>query len=135
MLNYFMVPANFAINDSAAMSSLADLVNGDTSNAITQAPHHFELWRLGEINTETGSLTEDKEFLADCSSLIRSGIRRKTSEQRPDSQAGSPVNGSESPSERTSGTTRTDPSAIPRKAPGEAQQGEIQHQSARGGAV
>lgn len=75
MIDYFVLPAFFADNDMQAMSMIAASVNGDRKDALAQTPHHFELWRLGEIKEQTGTLSESKEFLAECSGFIRSRVR------------------------------------------------------------
>jgi len=70
----YMMPPFIAPGDKEALASLADLVNGETKHAITQAPHHFEIWRLGEV-TEEGHIHPNREFLADASGLVRNGVR------------------------------------------------------------
>lgn len=42
----------------------------DNKAAIAQSPQHFELHKLGEIDGE-GNITAGKEFVCDCSALIR----------------------------------------------------------------
>lgn len=78
LIDYFMAPFA-APGDKEVLAALATRVNqqldGQTNDAIIQAPHHFEIWRLGEVN-EGGHLSANREFIADCSSLIRGGIRR-----------------------------------------------------------
>jgi len=83
MIDYFMVP--FACpDDHQAMAGVSQEVNReDITAAIQQAPHHFELYSLGEID-ENGTIFPHKELLCDCSSLVRA--RRQPAESgAPDS--------------------------------------------------
>lgn len=65
-----------ADGDKQVMHSLATLINtGAKDHAIAQAPHHFELWRLAEIDEDTGTCKGPPTFLADASSLVREGVR------------------------------------------------------------
>jgi len=88
----------FLENDKAAMQAIAQIVNnGDPNNAVAQAPHQFEIWKLGEI-TENGEVKPEKEYLGDASSLIRGDIREDTHrrpgtgtrEVAPDPSTGTP---------------------------------------------
>lgn len=75
MIDYFQPP--FVANgDNDVLASVAIVVNTqDKTNAINQAPHHYEIYQLAEINSETGDVTACKIFIADASSLVRGGIR------------------------------------------------------------
>lgn len=74
LIDYYMAPFT-APDDNEAKAGVAFTINNEeTRSAINQAPHHFELWRLGEIHKE-GHLKPAREFLADCSSLVRTGVR------------------------------------------------------------
>lgn len=115
LVNYYMRPF-FLEDDKAAMAAIAQIVNGgDPNNAVAQAPHQFEIWRLGEIN-ETGDVKPEKEYLGDASGLIREGIRDLTHRIpgslpraiTPDRSTGAPGGDREG--------TRTLPSAPPHKA-------------------
>lgn len=70
LVDYFMTP--FAAHeDEGVLNSIANLVsNEDSNDPVKQAPHHFEIWRIGEIDRQ-GHITPSREFLADCSSLVR----------------------------------------------------------------
>lgn len=74
MLNYFMVP--FAgPNDNAVLAAIAQQVNVPGSlDAIAQAPHQFEVWKIGEV-TDQGFITPEHELVASCDTLIRAGVR------------------------------------------------------------
>lgn len=70
MIDYFLTPFA-APNDQEVMASLSNEINRpDNINAIAQAPHHFELYLLGEID-ENGTIFPKKELICDCSSLVR----------------------------------------------------------------
>lgn len=89
MINYYLTP--FAAHtDREVQASIATAINNPESlDAIAQAPHHFEIWILGEID-EDGNLKEHKELLATCDSLIRPGLREGGPNQpraRQDGQA------------------------------------------------
>lgn len=82
LIDYFMVPFP-APSHSQVKAAIAQQVNNGDTNAISQAPHQFEIWQLAEIDTETGSITEHREYLCDCSSLIRRGLREGTDPRGP----------------------------------------------------
>jgi len=76
MIDYFMVPFP-APDDNQALAGVAEAVNGERQSAISQAPHHFEVYLLGEID-EHGTIFPKKELICDCSSLVRT--RRESTE-------------------------------------------------------
>lgn len=69
MIEYYLTPFA-APSDEQASAGIADVVNSDKMSAISQAPHHFELHLLGEMD-ETGNLHPKRELVCDCSTLIR----------------------------------------------------------------
>lgn len=73
MIDYYQTPFA-AHNDDLVKASMAVHVNSEEINAITQAPHHFEIWCLGEVDNQ-GNLTAKREYLCDCSSLVRIRLR------------------------------------------------------------
>lgn len=74
LIDYFMQPF-VGPDDKSVLASVARLINqGEITSDIAQAPHHFEVWKLGEV-TEEGNLCPDRQLLADCSSLIRADLR------------------------------------------------------------
>lgn len=74
LLDYFKPPF-VAPSDKQVLAGFAQVVNnGSRDSDIEQAPHHFEIWRVATV-TEEGRVVESREFLADCSSLIRPGVR------------------------------------------------------------
>lgn len=76
MLDYYLQPF-VAEDDKNVLSAVAGGINDpDNKQAIAQAPHHFEIWRLGSVDQETGKITQHLEFIADCSALVRGDIRQ-----------------------------------------------------------
>jgi len=70
LINYWLTPLT-ASDDAAMKHSLSTVVNNDESqHAITQAPHHYDLYKLGEIK-EDGQIQPCKEFICTASDLIR----------------------------------------------------------------
>jgi len=68
-LDYFLDPVTQA-TDQNALQAVSTHVSGEMSDAITQAPHHFELWRLARVEKD-GHIVPDREFLADVNTLVR----------------------------------------------------------------
>lgn len=78
LVDYFMQPF-VGPSDKQVLASIATVINGEGNNsAISQTPQHFEIWRLADIDENTGRVSGEKEYLADASSLIRGGIRGGT---------------------------------------------------------
>ncbi|QXP08205.1 MAG: nonstructural protein [Arizlama microvirus] len=76
LINYFMQPF-VGPDDKSVLASVARLVNtGEVTSDIAQAPHQFEVWTLGHV-TEEGHLVPEREYLGDCSSLVRN-VRGRT---------------------------------------------------------
>ena len=81
LIEYFQQPF-IGQGDKQVLAALAFAINKDEdTNAICQAPHHFELWSLGEIDEETGVITPRQELVADCASLIRRSVRDPETEK------------------------------------------------------
>jgi len=83
LLDYYMQP--FAgPDDKAVLASIAKIVNtqGEQSD-IAQAPHHFEVWELGEIDQE-GHINPTRKLIADCAALIRPSFRDRTQRSGPE---------------------------------------------------
>lgn len=77
LLDYYLQPF-VAPNDNAVRASLAQtILQGGDNSAIAQAPHHFEIWVVAEIDEETLKLAPIHQLLGDCHSLVRpkSGAR------------------------------------------------------------
>jgi len=77
LLDYYGDPFMGPTDNSVLAAMASNINNPESKRDFAQAPHHFEIWRLGEIN-ENGDVTKDKELLCDCASLIRPGIRLAT---------------------------------------------------------
>lgn len=76
LIGWYMLPFA-AQSDKQVLASLATTINtGDPNSAIAQAPHHFEIWQLAEIDEETGDCKPARNFIADASSLVRTDLRR-----------------------------------------------------------
>jgi len=124
-MDYYMSPFP-APGDAQVKAAISiQLHNEGAQSAINQAPHQFEIWRLAKIDTETGHITESREYLCDCSSIIRTGIRshatgRAPETDRPSEQAAGRI-------ERTAGQAHSHAAAeagIPSQPPpAEAQEG------------
>lgn len=69
----FLLPMFFQ-NNAAAVRALGDAVNRpDKDNNFHQHPEHYQLYRVGDFDDESGSLEPMvPEFIVDCQSLARS---------------------------------------------------------------
>lgn len=78
LVDYYMTPF-CAESTKQVLASLAGTINNpENLNAIAQTPQHFEVWQLGEVNEDTGDLQAKREYIADCSSLVRASVRADT---------------------------------------------------------
>lgn len=76
LLEYFQQPF-VGQSDKQVMAALSTAINNQEQvSAISQAPHHFELYELGEVDEDTGHIKAHLSLLADCASLVRRGVRR-----------------------------------------------------------
>lgn len=68
----FLLPWYFK-NDAAAVRALGDSVNKPSEdNQFYQHPEHFQLYRIGSFDGESGSISPViPEFVVDCQSLVR----------------------------------------------------------------
>lgn len=115
LIDYYLRPFA-AADDKEVMASIAHGINqGDQNSALAQAPHHFEIWRLGSV-TETGDLRPGKELVADCSSLVRTGVRRSDLTGTPAPPITAERHGN--PPESDGGHPSPDPRPIPVAPPG-----------------
>jgi hypothetical protein len=77
LLDYYQQPF-IATDTKAVLAALSELINNpESSHAITQAPHHYELFQVGAV-TDDGHVYGKHELVCDCSSLIRERIRERT---------------------------------------------------------
>lgn len=83
LIGYFMQPF-VGPDDKNVLASVARLINqNEVTSDIAQAPHQFEVWRLGRVE-EDGTIVPDKEYLQDCSALVRRDIRPVRERGRPE---------------------------------------------------
>jgi len=76
LIDYYMVPFA-APDDKTVMAAIAKTINQGTNNEdIAKAPHHFEIWRLGQVH-EDGHIEPEQFKVCSCSELIRSSIREE----------------------------------------------------------
>lgn len=95
LVDYYMQPF-VGQTDKQVLAALAATINNkEQTSAIQAAPHHFEIWTLGEVDEETGRITPKLELLADAASLIRSGVRTATEARSRAGTNGSPDMGGE----------------------------------------
>lgn len=103
LIDYYMQPF-MGPSDKEVLAAVAVSVNNpDSKEPIHHAPHHFEIWRLGKIDQETGEVVRDRELLADAASLVRGSDGENA--ESPTSEIHPPLGGSQRPSRRTSGNT------------------------------
>jgi len=123
LLDYFMQP--FAgPDDKNVLAAVARTVNEqDNLSDIAQAPHHYEIWQLGEVDQE-GHITATRALIADCSSLIRTGVReRPGADTRGSAPGGATRREQGSPGGALNGTL-TQPGSVPDKGRTTDRQGE-----------
>lgn len=80
-LNYYLAPF-IGESQQQVIAAVAMLITtGGEQHAISQAPHHFEIWELADFDEQTGELnTSTRNLVIDCSSIVR-GSLRNTGEQ------------------------------------------------------
>lgn len=131
LLDYFMTPFA-APSDKEVLGSIATTVNNYeaiNTNGIAQAPHHFEIWVLAEIDEE-GHVNPKREFLHDCSSLLRGSVRKAGGPE--DSQGKGPPDSSRSPQGRPRETGMADQRSIANSSQATRYAVESGRQSAEG---
>lgn len=75
LINYYCKPF-MTSSDADAMAAVAFIINnGESNEPLSLTPEHFELWRLGEIDQQTGQIAPQREFLCDAASLLRPSVR------------------------------------------------------------
>lgn len=127
LIDYYMVPFPAPSHSQVKAAIASQVNNGDGhANVITQAPHQFEIWQLAEIDTETGRITEKREYLCDCSSLIRPGVREngRPGIASPANQSAEAINRFNGAPGETGGYGSTHARVPAPEAPAEASQGE-----------
>lgn len=118
LVDYFLQPF-FAPSDAQALSAVAMTVNDQESkHAITLHPEHFEIWRLAELDENTGQVGGNREFLQDAASLFRGDVR-EGGDPRTDAIQGAP-GGRREPAPIAPRATRTDQRAAESPSQAEA---------------
>jgi len=70
LIDYYMHPFAGA-NDKEVLAAISAAINREGNlDAIAQAPHYFEVWRIGKV-LENGHVEPSRELLAGCDSLVR----------------------------------------------------------------
>ena len=63
-----------APSDKEVLAAVSRTINSGETSDIAQAPHHFEIWQLAEVQ-EDGHIEPKRELIADCASLVRRDLR------------------------------------------------------------
>lgn len=77
MLDYFQPPVCVhRVED--LMAAIAKGINGEgeARNELAQAPDHYELWKIGEVDDQ-GHIRAERKLVANCSQLIRGGVWKR----------------------------------------------------------
>lgn len=95
LLDYYQQPF-IAQDDKPVLGAISNQLHNGNNLDWQNAPHHFEVWRLGQV-TQEGFIEQDRELLATLDSLIRPDLRRPNrvpgvteSEIPPEGRRGSP---------------------------------------------
>lgn len=132
LIGYYLQPFVAPADEKPVLAAIARQVNDlREANDIAQAPHHFEVWKLGEIY-EDGSIQAEQTLICRCDSLIRPGIRRTGTEGPGEAAAGSPAIRSTTAPQPTSHDPGTSPSTLPTTPPREAQPRNSTHSESGG---
>ncbi len=60
------------VNDAIICRQIGIVVNDtDKKNLMAKFPGDFEVWKIGEINRETGEIKADKHKIANCEEWIK----------------------------------------------------------------
>lgn len=82
LLDYFQTPF-VAPGDNEVKASVSQAIMGENQSAIAQTPHHFEVWKIAEVDDE-GYINPIRELVCDVSALIRT-------ERQPPGPTGHPL--------------------------------------------
>lgn len=132
LMDYFMQPFA-APGVPQLLSAISKQVSNDQEgNDIAQAPHQFEVWKLGTVDDQ-GHIHVERVYLCDCSSLIRSRVRPESQDGRAETairtSLGSKPTAPSQPTERA-----TTQAGVPQtREPGSAPEGVQALQGAPGG--
>lgn len=77
MLDYFQPPVCVHRGEDL-LAAIAKGINGEgeAKNELAQAPDHYELWRIGEVDDQ-GHIHPEREFIVNCAQLIRGGVWKR----------------------------------------------------------
>lgn len=77
MLDYFQPPVCVNRGEDL-LAAIAKSINGvgEAKNELAQAPDHYEVWRIGEVDDQ-GHIKPEREFIINCSQLIRGGVWKR----------------------------------------------------------
>lgn len=130
LLNYFQQP--FAgPGDNQVLAALSTHINNpEATNDVAQAPQHFEVWALGHV-TEDGHLVPERNFIADCASLIRRSLRE--TETRTAAEALPAAGGRRGAANGAGGHEGAGNGSVPRQTPPEGPASEEVHRGSQGG--
>lgn len=90
LIDYYLTPFAAPTDKDVLAAIAAAINNGENRDAIAQAPHHFEIWKLATIDDD-GHIKEARELLADCASLIRTDLRKSSPELTRAGESGDPI--------------------------------------------
>lgn len=102
LLDYYQQPF-IAQDDKPVLGAISNQLHNGANIDWQNAPHHFEIWRLGKV-TQEGYIEQDRELLATLDSLIRPDLRQPNRKPR---ETESEIPPGRSP--RTAGVEREDP--------------------------
>lgn len=122
LIDYFMTPFA-APNDKEVLGSVAYQINvQEDGNAIAQAPHHYEIWVLAEVQDD-GHITPHRELICDCASLVRRDIRGGTAGRPGAPEAGEPAGVRKGTAGAAPGEARAEAGDLPDAAEAEGSPG------------
>lgn len=76
LLDFYMQPF-LGPDDKPVLAALSNQISQeDNTDAISKAPHQFEVWKLADINEEA-HVIPNKQLIATCDSLIRRNFREE----------------------------------------------------------
>lgn len=119
MLNYFRQPF-LAPNDNEVQAAISvQMIKGEQLD-WQNAPNHFELYSLGGVDQEEGTIEVDKQLICTLDSLIRPDLRTNPGRGSGEGSPAAPQDPRLSPPQRTPVAagpgTRHIPSPVPAKA-------------------
>lgn len=96
LLDYYMQPFA-APSDKQVLAALSTTINrGGNNDDIAHRPDQFEVWKIAEV-TEDGHVVADRQFIANCTSLVRGRIRPEPEGSHSPGEAQGAENGNHRP--------------------------------------